>query len=848
MKKRILIATLFLTMLVTLCPSYARAASQQYIWPTTTHALSRNFTEHSSKAIDISVPVGTEVVASREGTVYAEYRNCTNFSGGLGKKSCRSNGCQNKKLTPMYIRRDGVEIYCGDYCNNGFGNGVIIKHSDGSFESYAHMSTVEVKEGQYINQGQRLGTSGSSGFSGGPHLHIEIRSGDPFQGGILNPETLFNGGNPPPPINGQDNVVVTTGVADAVTDTSAILRGSFTTTGGRATECGMYLGTSEGNMTKLGSDKVNTRGTSMFYSTAKYGRTLEPGTTYYYKSYAVVNGTEFYGKVERFTTLPSSSTGISLDQSSITIPYGTCTKLIATTTPTGQRVKWTSSNPSVATVSDAGEINTIKAGTTQITAQMQYKGKSYSAGCSVTVEKSSVEAKVTLDRSSLTLNQGTCIPLYATTTPAGQSVVWESTNKAVATVRDGIVTAAGAGTATIKATIKYKGSSYSATCTVTVSGGIDLSVNSPTNIEKTTARVNGTCAYNGSRPSSVGLYLGTSASSLSYWSSDQINHNKNPFAIWYNLSGLSNGTTYYYQFYAVVAGQTYWSEIKSFTTKGPTSEVTVTAESASNIGQTTARVDGSCAYSDSRPSSVGLYLGTSASSLSYWSSDQINHNKNPFAIWYNLSGLSSGTTYYYQFYGIAAGQTYWSEIKSFTTQEEPTSELAVTAESASNIGQTTARVDGSCAYNGSRPSSVGLYLGTSASSLSYWSSDQINHNKNPFAIWYNLSGLSSGTTYYYQFYGIAAGQTYWSEIKSFTTETAPVVATNTRTAIVVNTNGQYLAINDLPAASPNYSNQIGRIPPAGRVTVYTDKASGNWYYVEYNGVSGYAYGKYLSLQ
>lgn len=68
------------------------------------------------------------------------------------------------------------------------------------------------------------------------------------------------------------------------------------------------------------------------------------------------------------------------------------------------------------------------------------------------------------------------------------------------------------------------------------------------------------------------------------------------------------------------------------------------------------------------------------------------------------------------------------------------------------------------------------------------------------------------------------------------------------TAVVVNTNGQYLAINDRPAASPNYSNQIGRIPPAGVVKVDLNKTSGNWYWVEYGGVSGYAYSKYLSLQ
>ncbi len=64
-------------------------------------------------------------------------------------------------------------------------------------------------------------------------------------------------------------------------------------------------------------------------------------------------------------------------------------------------------------------------------------------------------------------------------------------------------------------------------------------------------------------------------------------------------------------------------------------------------------------------------------------------------------------------------------------------------------------------------------------------------------------------------------------------------------AWVQGTNGA-LAINDAPASSPNYSNQLGRIPEGCMCTVYPDKASGNWWWVEYNGVSGYAYSKYLT--
>ena len=655
MKKHILLTTLLLIVLVTLCPSYARAASQQYVWPTTTHVLSRNFAKHSSKAIDISVSVGTEVVASREGTVYAVYRGCNNFSG-LGKRNCRDNGCSPTfNFSPAYIsKNNGDKVYCGDYCNNGFGNGVIIKHSDGSFESYAHMSIVDVEKNQYINQGQRIGTSGSTGCSEGPHLHVEIRSGDPFHGEIFNPEILFNGGKP--------TANATTRTADTITETSAILRGSFTTTGERATECGMYLGADQNNLTKLGSDSVNTFGTSMFYSTAKYGRTLNPGTTYYYQAYVSVGGTEYRGSVESFSAkgtppTPTPALGVSLSSDSLTLEYGTSNKLTASTTPAGLPVTWKSSDESVVTVKD-GVVTAIGSGTAHVVAIVYGDKKSASDFCTVTVQDqpdsikpAPVDPDIKLAQSTVTLNIGERTSLRAITTPEGQPVRWNSSNETAATVdpNNGTVTAVGIGTATITAYMEYDGSTYFTLCSVTV--------------------------------------------------------------------------------------------------KRTTPDVSISVSGVTNIAQTTARVNASCAYG-----------------------------------------------------------------------------------------------------SGSRPTSVGLYLGTSPSSLSYWSSDSgITHNMNPFNIWYNLSGLSAGTTYYYQFYAVTDSGEVRSEVNSFTTE-APAPVSNTRTAVVVNTNGQYLAINDRPAASPRNSNQIGRIPPAGTVTVYPDKTSGNWYYVEYNGVSGYAYSKYLSLQ
>ena len=48
--------------------------------------------------------------------------------------------------------------------------------------------------------------------------------------------------------------------------------------------------------------------------------------------------------------------------------------------------------------------------------------------------------------------------------------------------------------------------------------------------------------------------------------------------------------------------------------------------------------------------------------------------------------------------------------------------------------------------------------------------------------------------------------------------------------------------------SPTYSTEIGAIPRGASMRVYPDKTSGNWYYVTYNGVTGYAYKTYITLK
>ncbi|MEW1724599.1 LysM peptidoglycan-binding domain-containing M23 family metallopeptidase [Streptomyces sp. NPDC093109] len=67
-----------------------------------------------------------------------------------------------------------------------YGNQVVIRHSDGKYSQYAHLSALSVSNGQSVDVGQQIGVSGATGNVTGPHLHFEIRTG-PDYGSDIDP-------------------------------------------------------------------------------------------------------------------------------------------------------------------------------------------------------------------------------------------------------------------------------------------------------------------------------------------------------------------------------------------------------------------------------------------------------------------------------------------------------------------------------------------------------------------------------------------------------------------------------------------------------------------------------------
>ncbi len=107
-----------------------------YMHPTRFAGLKTQGYHHEWRAIDIGLPIGTPIYASMGGTV--KIANRSGFGGGYG----------------LYV---------------------YIEHSNGSGTMYAHLSTVSVRSGEKVSQGDEIGLSGNTGRSTGPHLHFEIR-------------------------------------------------------------------------------------------------------------------------------------------------------------------------------------------------------------------------------------------------------------------------------------------------------------------------------------------------------------------------------------------------------------------------------------------------------------------------------------------------------------------------------------------------------------------------------------------------------------------------------------------------------------------------------------------------
>jgi hypothetical protein len=77
------------------------------------------------------------------------------------------------RYAPVYAAGEGTIVFAGNG-RDGYGNKIIIKHDAEKSTMYAHLSKINVSVGDEVSRGQKIGISGNTGRTTGPHLHFEV--------------------------------------------------------------------------------------------------------------------------------------------------------------------------------------------------------------------------------------------------------------------------------------------------------------------------------------------------------------------------------------------------------------------------------------------------------------------------------------------------------------------------------------------------------------------------------------------------------------------------------------------------------------------------------------------------
>ena len=122
-----------------------------------------------------SIPVKSNYrLTSGFGQRWGRLHAGTDFAGPIG--------------TPIYSTADGVVTHAG--WSSGYGRLIKIRHEFGIETRYAHLNSMDVRVGQRVSRGDRIGAMGNSGRSTGPHLHYEVRQ----NGNPVNPMIYIRAG------------------------------------------------------------------------------------------------------------------------------------------------------------------------------------------------------------------------------------------------------------------------------------------------------------------------------------------------------------------------------------------------------------------------------------------------------------------------------------------------------------------------------------------------------------------------------------------------------------------------------------------------------------------------------
>lgn len=108
------------------------------------------------------------------------------ITSGYGRRDQPTSGASTNhkaldigiSYKPVYAPADGYVVMAG--WASGYGNFIMIKHSNSLYTCYGHLSQYKVSAGQTVKRGQQIAVSGNTGVSTGPHLHFEVRTSSSY--------------------------------------------------------------------------------------------------------------------------------------------------------------------------------------------------------------------------------------------------------------------------------------------------------------------------------------------------------------------------------------------------------------------------------------------------------------------------------------------------------------------------------------------------------------------------------------------------------------------------------------------------------------------------------------------
>lgn len=308
-----------------------------------------------------------------------------------------------------------------------------------------------------------------------------------------------------------------------------------------------------------------------------------------------------------------------------------------------------------------------------------------------------------------------------------------------------------------------------------------------TDISQTAARLGGEVMSDGNSPIlSKGFYWGTDADPAgngtrvaSAATGDEFHH---------DLTGLTDGTTYYYCAYAENELGQSLGEVQTFTTPVVATAPAVRTIRASVITETTARLTGSVTSDGGSPViSKGFYWSTGSNPTE--GGIRVVSPSTGDNFLYELTGLTAATTYYFCTYAENEVGISYGDIISFATL---TSTFIPTVSSVTVTGITTteAVLSAEVTSDGGMTVTEKGFIYSSTSAMPTEADTKVASTASGTAISATLTGLSPHTTYYVRAYAVNARGTSLGAVREFSTvdnRTTPVIGRVTASDVTTET-------------------------------------------------------------